>query len=584
MLPSVSCNRTMFKTFLSRKFFSLLLSSTIGQLVITVLTLSDSVIAGVMLGEDAVAAICLVAPAYSLSAFGGCLIALGVPIIYNRAMGEFDKEKADRCFSFGLLTSLAMGLILYTVFMLFGDAYLRFYEPSTVVFNAARDYFFWYKYTFLLLPLYTLMYEMVLADGDETLSMVSGIVQILGNIVCSIVLAKFIGIEGIGLGSLVGTSAALIVSFAHLLRKGNSLKLGFYFSFQWVVDVLKYSVIDAGAYLFLACYIAAMNRFITFAFGPEMLVLGAVILFMKEVQVLFDGVGEAFTPLMNIYLGEESYDAVKKCYRLSLKTAVVEGLVLMLLMILISPFIVKLYDISDPVACSYAVGGVRIEALGLVFLSLLYLLSSYYLLIDKIKLGFMMSALRDVLVAAPVCIILGYFFGIYGMFAGVAIGPAVAYVITVLYIRLRYGKDNYPLLLADKLKGFKHKFYEFKLDPKSIVETQQQVEKYLCENGIDRKIVSKVKLLIEDLYMLIYEKNGVDKEVYAECTVIIREAGVQIITKDDGVLFDLSSDDVIAGSIIEFMVSGYMEKLKDNKKYLTTMSYNRNTFRINYEE
>jgi hypothetical protein len=116
------------------------------------------------------------------------------------------------------------------------------------------------------------------------------------------------------------------------------------------------------------------------------------------------------------------------------------------------------------------------------------------------------------------------------------------------------------------------------------VETQQQVEKYLCENGIDRKIVSKVKLLIEDLYMLIYEKNGVDKEVYAECTVIIREAGVQIITKDDGVLFDLSSDDVIAGSIIEFMVSGYMEKLKDNKKYLTTMSYNRNTFRINYEE
>ena len=46
----------MFKTFLSRKFFSLLLSSTIGQLVITVLTLSDSMIAGVMLGEDAVAA------------------------------------------------------------------------------------------------------------------------------------------------------------------------------------------------------------------------------------------------------------------------------------------------------------------------------------------------------------------------------------------------------------------------------------------------------------------------------------------------------------------------------------------------
>ena len=168
----------MFKTFLSRKFFSLLLSSTIGQLVITVLTLSDSMI----------------------------VVALGVPIIYDRAMGEFDKKKADRCFAFGLFMSLLMGVILFVTFMVIGDAYLRFYEPSSIVFGAAKDYFFWYKFTFLLLPLYTLMYVMVLADGDETLSMVSGIVQIVGNIVCSIVLVKFIGIAGIGLGSFIGTA------------------------------------------------------------------------------------------------------------------------------------------------------------------------------------------------------------------------------------------------------------------------------------------------------------------------------------------------------------------------------------------
>ena len=560
-----------------------MLSSSISLLVITVLALSDTLIAGVMLGEEAVSAICLVVPAYSLAGFAGCLISLGVPIIYSRAMGEFNKERADRCFAFGVFMAVTMGLVLYIVFMLFGDAYLRFYEPSTVVFNAAKDYFFWYKYTILLLPIMTLMDEMVLADGDETLSMVSGIVQIVGNIVCSIVFAKFVGIEGIGFGSFIGTLVALLVAFAHLLRKGNSLKLGFYFSLKLLVDVVKYSAIDAGTYLFLACFTAVMNRFITFAYGPEMLVLGAVILFVKEIQIVFDGVGEAFTPLMNIYLGEESYDAVKKCYNLSLKTAVVEGLALTLLMILVAPFIVELYDISDPAVYSYAVLGVRIEVFGLVFLSLLYLLSSYYLLIDKIKLGFVMSALRDVLVVTPVCVVLGYFFGIYGMFAGVAIGPALTYVITVLYIRFRYGKDNYPLLLSEKLKGFKHKFYEFKLNPESIVGTQHQVEKFLVENNIGKKTISKVKLLIEDLYMLIYEKNGADKAVYAECTVIIRETGVQIITKDDGVLFDLSNEDVVAGSIVEFMVSGYMEKLKDNKKYLTTMSYNRNTFRINYE-
>ena len=106
----------MFKTFLSRKFFSLLLSSSISILVISVLALSDSVIAGVMLGEDAVMAICLVVPAYSLAGFGACVVALGIPILYNRAMGEFNKEKADRCFAFGLFMAVVMGLILYKRF------------------------------------------------------------------------------------------------------------------------------------------------------------------------------------------------------------------------------------------------------------------------------------------------------------------------------------------------------------------------------------------------------------------------------------------------------------------------------------
>ena len=573
----------MFKTLLSRKFFALLLSSSIGQLVLVVLILSDSVVAGVVLGEDAVAAICLVTPAYSMAAFWGCLFSMGVPIIYNRAMGMFDKEKADRCFSFGLLMAVVVGLVLFVVSELFGDDYLSLYGASPVVLSTAKEYFFWYKFTFLFLPIFTLMNAMVLADGDENLSMASGIVQVVGNIVCSICFANLIGIEGIGLGSFVGTFLSTLVTFTHLFRKGNSLKLGFYFSFQWLVDVTKYSVVGTGTFLFLACYTAAMNGFITFAYGPEMLVLGAIVLVVKEVQVLFDGVGDAFSPMMNIYMGEESYDGVKKCYRLALKVVVVEGFLLILLMFFLAPVIVNLYDITNPKVFSYAKEGMRIESLGLVFVGLLHLWSSYYLLAEKIMLGFAISALRDVIVPIPVSMVLGSVFGIYGLFVGVAVGPAVAYLISVLYIRIRYGKDNYPLLLSEKLKGFNHKFYEFKLDAKSIVGTQQQVEKYLSENGVDRKVVSKVKLLIEDLFMLIYEKNGEDNAVYAECTVIIRETCVQLITKDDGVLFDLCSEDVVASSIVEFMVSGYMEKLKDNKKYLTTMSYNRNTFRINYE-
>ena len=80
--------------------------------------------------------------------------------------------------------------------------------------------------------------------------------------------------------------------------------------------------------------------------------------------------------------------------------------------------------------------------------------------------------------------------------------------------------------------------------------------------------------------MLIYEKNG-QKPVCGECTMII-DNGVSIITKDDGVLLDLSEEDSVSGTIGEYLISNYMRTIP-GKQHLITMSYNRNVFEIRAE-
>ena len=86
-------------------------------------------------------------------------------------------------------------------------------------------------------------------------------------------------------------------------------------------------------------------------------------------------------------------------------------------------------------------------------------------------------------------------------------------------------------------------------------------------------------LLIEELFMLIREKND-GKAVLCECIVLLLPDGVQIITKDEGVLFDISEADVSVTSIAALAVSDYMEKLGKDRKHLTTMSFNRSSFLI----
>ena len=265
-------------------------------------------------------------------------------------------------------------------------------------------------------------------------------------------------------------------------------------------------------------------------------------------------------------------------WALAKKTAIIEGIAMTVIgVLLIAPLLPHVFGVTDAVTAGYVVGSMAIVSIGFTFTSLIFLASSYYLLIDKIPLAFGMCALRDVILAVPLAIAMGSAFGIYGMFAGLAIAPAAAYGATMLYIRNKYGKDNYPLLIKEKEDAVSSFFYEISIEPESIIALQAEIDDELEKNGIDKRTIGRVKLLIEELYMLVYKKNG-QKPVRGECTMLIDD-GLSIITKDDGVLLNLAEEDVAAGTIGEYLISNYMRNLS-GKQHLITMSYNRNVFEI----
>jgi hypothetical protein len=174
---------------------------------------------------------------------------------------------------------------------------------------------------------------------------------------------------------------------------------------------------------------------------------------------------------------------------------------------------------------------------------------------------------------------LGKAFGMLGMLIGLAMAPALAYVLLLLYIVVRCGREECPLLLSRVPGGAESYLFTLSVEPEQVIALQKDVEALLKEHDIDRRTVGKIKLLVEELYMLIREKNE-DKTVLSECTIFFRPEGVQIITKDDGVLFDISEEDVNVTSLAAFAVSAYMEKLGEDRRHLTTMSFNRSAFLI----
>ena len=144
-------------SFMSRKFFSMLVSGTLTAIIVSALPMSDSIIAGSILGETAVAGITLVSPLYSLSAFFSSVFSLGVPILYSAEMGRFRRREADRVLGFGLLMALVTGAALFLAVLLFGELYLTGSRQLPAVVEEARDYLSCLRLAMLFLPMNTLL-------------------------------------------------------------------------------------------------------------------------------------------------------------------------------------------------------------------------------------------------------------------------------------------------------------------------------------------------------------------------------------------------------------------------------------------
>ena len=369
----------------------------------------------------------------------------------------------------------------------------------------------------------------------------------------------------------------MLIVLIHFGRKRNSLRWNFYFSFKLLKKVVRYGMIDSSSFLFISILTATFNAFISHQFGSKFLILASVITLCREGQLLFDGIGEAVCPIFSVYVGEKNHSGLRKSYALANRTAIVEGIITTIGLIIIAPFVPKILHVADPKMAHLVVIGVILTAIGSTFTSLLYLITSYYLTIDKIAIGVIACAMRDVVFSVILGVTLGKIFGVTGMFLGLGVAPAVGFVLCMLGLRIRYGKNDCPMLLS-KVPGHKNiNTFEVTIEPKKIMDLQQEVGSLLEDNNVDTLTVNKVKLLIEELYMLIWEKND-EKTVLGEMTIYLDPDQIRILSKDNGVLFDISEEDVNVTSLTSFLVSSYMEKLGQNRQYLTTMSFNRSNF------
>ena len=571
----------LFKmTFRRKKFLTLLAAATESLAVYMLLIISDSVIAGQMLGENAVAAIELVTPIYAVAVFLGSLFADGVATLYTVAVGEMDRKKMSRLFSEGLICVTVIGAVVFAAVSLFGHAYIDSYDVSEEIRTMAKEYLFYNVITFGITGLFLYFSEMVYADGDEKVCNISGVVNIVGNIGISILACRLWGIKGLGFGSMCGTALSMCVLVAHFFRKSNTMRISRGFIPGDLLKIVKYSFIDASGYLYQAIATVLINYIIMATVGERYLPVYSAVLSFLELECILDGIGEAATPLVNIYRGEKNLPGEKDINSYAAVWAGIEGLAFIAIIQLTAPFLPGVFGIdrSSEIysCCVTAFRLVSIRALGTSFI---YFLSSYYLVSGHILLGSVMSGLNTLAFPVTLGWILTSSLGINGLWTGYIASSVFTLLATCLYIACRYGKTAVPYMYSGE-HGATYNF-ELVLRESEIVGLRDEVGEILDELKISRKTSYYMMLICEEVLSLIREKNA-GTELYAECALTIGDT-MNLVIRDGGEIFDITDADLKVTSLRSMVVSSIMEHWH-NKDNMVTVSYNCNVFKLQLQD
>lgn len=560
-----------------KKFRSMLISGTFTKAVMYLMLLSDSIIAGYFIGETGVAGINAITPVTAIVTFFGDLVSTGVGIVFAREIGAMRKHRADEIYGQGLIISIGIGLISAIFLFAFKDIY---FGVSGVKGDILKQALLYYRFVpinaFLTIVVFYLE-QMVFSDGDELINNICYGFQIGGNIICSIILTKYLGMTGIILGSIIGNSLGILTCLIHYFRKENTLHFVWHLSFKDFLLTSRYSIVDSSVYICWGLMDYVMIRFVSDHYGVSGLITLAVVVSLIEFGVVMDGVGMAIQPLIGTYYGEKNHNLIKRVMKSGIKAAAIEGAVATILIFVFAKEFCALFGITKGEALLPSMTALRIVAIGFIPCSMVSLTTSYYMLIDHIGMATCIACLQNGLLYIILPILGSFAFGFNGMWAGFAVAPLITLAFAYLFIYCRFGKDNFPFLLND-MKSEIVVMDEI-IPSKTAATLSERVKNSFIDHDYSSAVAERAALFVEEMGHTILEMNKEKKSALIELSIFFEPDSALIIERDSGTLVNLTDPDIVIKGLGGFVLSRLMASHHD-RAYLVTTGYNRNMIKF----
>jgi len=390
------------------------------------------------------------------------LVGDGSAAMFSLALGEQDKEKADKCVGTGFSFLVILSVVLCAFGFLFKNQILAVFGANPdekLCYDFANEYF---TVICMGLPFYMIgqgLNGAIRADGSPKFAMTCTLVGAVSNIILDpvFIFVFGMGVKGAAIATVIGQILTFAMSIFYIFRSKN-FRLNFKClkpDFLLLARIAMIGMASLIVQLSIVIVIAVNNNLLskygygTFASTGEafgsvipLAVVGIVMKVFGIVISIVIGISLGGQPIIGFNMGAGNFARVKETARVILRLVLAIGAVVFLIFEFLPDLVISIFGKGNsPEYIEYARLCVRIFLSGIIMTCFIKSSSIILQSIGKSGKSTVLALLRDVIVFVPASIILATMSkNIVTMLWSALISDAVSFVVAVIFLRAEMKK------------------------------------------------------------------------------------------------------------------------------------------------
>ena len=429
------------------KILKLVTPSIAMMVFVSIYGVIDGLFVSNFVGKTPFAAVNLIMPFLMVLGALGFMIGTGGSAIVSQTLGEGDKDKANRYFSFLVYVTFILGVVLAVLGEIFLPDIARFLRADESMMPYCISYG---RIIILALPFFMLqnVFQSFFTTAEKpALGFIVTVIAGFTNIIFDAVfVAGFsLGVEGAAVATFMSQTVGAVIPSVFVFRKNSSLlrigktKCEFKMFLKTCANGSSEFVTNISVSVVSMIY---NSRLMDMA-GENGVSAYGVIMYVNFIFIaVLSGYAIGIAPVIGYNYGSRNNDELKNVFKKSLFLMAVFGVVLTLLAVGFSHPLAKLFVGYDESLFIMTKNALRIYSIGFIIMGFSIFGSAFFTALGNGIISALISFLRTFIFQIAAVIILPMILDLTGIWLSVPVSELFAFLITIFFfakMRKKYG-------------------------------------------------------------------------------------------------------------------------------------------------